>query len=55
MSTGAGRTRGCAIEGMLEALDPIVRHIASELKLSLIDCDDERLERRYTETRPLTS
>jgi len=55
MSTGAGRTRGRVIESRLETLDAIVRHTARDLKLSFIDCDDERLERRYTETRPLIS
>ena len=45
------RTRGFAIESMLETLDAIVGRTARELKVLFIDCDDERLERRYTETR----
>src|ERR1700737_4495174 len=45
------RTRGFAIESMLETLDILVRGSARQLRLLFIDCDDERLERRYTETR----
>jgi UPF0042 nucleotide-binding protein len=36
---------------MLETLDDIVGRTARDLKVLFIDCDDERLERRYTETR----
>src|ERR1700730_14994290 len=42
------RTRGFAIESMLCAL---VRGSARQLRMLFVDCDDERLERRYTETR----
>lgn len=45
------RTRGFAMESMLETLDTVVRETVRELKVLFIDCDDERLERRYTETR----
>jgi RNase adapter protein RapZ len=45
------RTRGFTIESMLETLDTIVGGTARDLKVLFIDCDDERLERRYTETR----
>jgi UPF0042 nucleotide-binding protein len=45
------RTRGFAIESMLETLDVAVGRTGRELKVLFIDCDDERLERRYTETR----
>jgi RNase adapter protein RapZ len=45
------RTRGFAIESMLETLDEVVGRTARQLKVLFIDCDDERLERRYTETR----
>jgi UPF0042 nucleotide-binding protein len=45
------RTRGFAIESMLETLDEVVRRTARELEVLFIDCDDERLQRRYTETR----
>src|SRR6266851_1897086 len=45
------RTRGFAIESMLETLDIVVCGTARQLEVLFIDCDDERLERRYTETR----
>ncbi len=45
------RTRGFAIESMLETLDIVVRRTARQLSMLFVDCDDERLERRYTETR----
>lgn len=45
------RTRGFAIESMLQTLDDVVGRTARELTVIFIDCDDERLERRYTETR----
>jgi RNase adapter protein RapZ len=45
------RTRGFAIESMLETLDSLVRRSARQLRMLFVDCDDERLERRYTETR----
>jgi UPF0042 nucleotide-binding protein len=45
------RTRGFAIESMLEPLDAVVGRTGRELKVLFIDCDDERLQRRYTETR----
>ena len=45
------RTRGFAIESMLDTLDQVVGRTARELKILFIECDDERLERRYTETR----
>jgi UPF0042 nucleotide-binding protein len=45
------RTRGFAIESMLEILDDVVGRTTRELEVLFIDCDDERLERRYTETR----
>jgi UPF0042 nucleotide-binding protein len=45
------RTRGFAIESMLETLDKVVGRAGRELKVVFVDCDDERLERRYTETR----
>ena len=45
------RTRGFAIESMLEPLDLAVGRTGRELKVLFIDCDDERLQRRYTETR----
>jgi len=52
IAVGAGlRTRGFAIETMLEPLDAIVGRTGRELKVLFIDCDDERLQRRYTETR----
>ena len=45
------RTRGFAIESMLEPLDAIVGRTGRELKVLFVDCDDEPLQRRYTETR----
>ena len=45
------RTRGFGIETMIETLDQSVRRSGRELKILFVDCDDERLERRYTETR----
>ena len=45
------RTRGFAIESMLEPLDAVVGRTGRELKVLFVDCDDEPLQRRYTETR----
>jgi UPF0042 nucleotide-binding protein len=45
------RIRGFAIESMLEPLDAVVRRTGRELKVLFVDCDDEPLQRRYTETR----
>ncbi len=45
------RTRGFALESMLETLDDVVGRTARELTVLFIDCDDERLQQRYTETR----
>ncbi|HEV2301475.1 MAG TPA: RNase adapter RapZ [Stellaceae bacterium] len=45
------RTRGFRLDRMIETLDLAVRRTGRELKILFIDCADERLERRYTETR----
>ncbi len=45
------RTRGFAAATMLETLAEIVGRGGRELRVLFVDCDDERLERRYTETR----
>jgi hypothetical protein len=45
------RTRGFAIESMLEPLDAVVSRTGRELEVLFMDCDDEPLHRRYTETR----
>ncbi len=45
------RTRGFAVESMLKPLDAVVRRTGRELKVLFIDCDDEPLQRRYTESR----
>jgi RNase adapter protein RapZ len=45
------RTRGFAVPALIEALDRLVAEEALDLKLVFLDCDDELLERRYTETR----
>jgi UPF0042 nucleotide-binding protein len=42
---------GFAIESMLEPLDAVVGRTGRELRVLFIDCDDEPLQRRYTETR----
>jgi len=42
---------GFAIESMLEPLDAVVGRTDRELKVLFVDCDDEPLQRRYTETR----
>lgn len=47
------RTRGFAIENMLEALGAVAGRSGRELKVLFIDCDDELLQRRYTENRRL--
>jgi RNase adaptor protein for sRNA GlmZ degradation len=47
------RTRGFATENMLEALGAAVGRSGRELKVLFIDCDDELLQRRYTESRRL--
>jgi RNase adapter protein RapZ len=45
------RTRGFTVETMLDTLCGVVSRSGRELRVLFIDCDDERLERRYTETR----
>ncbi|MGC2521712.1 MAG: RNase adapter RapZ, partial [Stellaceae bacterium] len=45
------RTRGFAAATMLETLARVVAQSGRELRVLFVDCDDERLERRYTETR----
>ncbi len=45
------RTRGFAAETMLETLGEIIGRTGRSLGVLFIDCDDERLERRYTDTR----
>jgi UPF0042 nucleotide-binding protein len=45
------RTRGFAVESLLEMLDTVTRHSGRKFAVLFIDCDDEPLERRYTETR----
>jgi RNase adapter protein RapZ len=45
------RTRGFAIRTVIETLDEAARHSGRDLKVLFIDCDDERLGERYTETR----
>jgi RNase adapter protein RapZ len=45
------RTRGFGIATMLETLDALATRAGRELQVVFIDCDDERLGRRYTETR----
>jgi UPF0042 nucleotide-binding protein len=45
------RTRDFAVPALLKALDELVQGKNIELKMVFLDCDDDRLERRYTETR----
>jgi RNase adapter protein RapZ len=45
------RTRGFAAATMLDSLANAVGGHGRDLQVLFIDCDDERLERRYTETR----
>lgn len=45
------RTRGFAAASMLETLAVAVGRTGRDLSVLFVDCDDERLERRYTETR----
>jgi RNase adapter protein RapZ len=52
------RIRGFAIQTLPETLDRLRRGRARQLRMLFIDCDDDCLERRYTETRrphPLAS
>ena len=45
------RTRDFAVPALVEALDRLVAEQQIELKVVFLDCDDELLVRRYTETR----
>jgi UPF0042 nucleotide-binding protein len=45
------RMCGFAIGNVLDSLDESLGWTARELKIPFIDCDDERLQQRYTETR----
>ena len=47
------RSRGFATESILESLGAVVGRTGRELKMLFIDCDDESLQRRYTENRRL--
>lgn len=45
------RTRDFAVPALVAALDNLVEHQDLDLQIVFLDCEDERLERRYTETR----
>lgn len=45
------RTRDFAVPALIEALDRLAREHDLDLRIIFLDCDDDRLERRYTETR----
>jgi len=45
------RTRDFAVPALVDALDRLVAENQLELKMVFLDCDDELLVRRYTETR----
>jgi UPF0042 nucleotide-binding protein len=45
------RTRDFAVPALVEALDRLAAEQDRALEIVFLDCDDELLERRYTETR----
>jgi UPF0042 nucleotide-binding protein len=45
------RTRDFAVSSLVRALDELTTGRAIDLKLVFLDCDDDQLERRFTETR----
>jgi UPF0042 nucleotide-binding protein len=45
------RTRDFAVPSVASALDKLAKDKNLELKLVFLDCDDDHLERRFTETR----
>ena len=45
------RTRDFAVPALVAALDRLVEDQGLDLRIVFLDCDDDRLERRYTETR----
>jgi UPF0042 nucleotide-binding protein len=45
------RTRDFAVPVLIEALDRLATEHSLDLHIIFLDCDDERLARRYTETR----
>ncbi len=52
------RTRGFGADAFLQELDRLAQHEDLDVRLLFLDCDDEALSRRYTETRrrhPLTA
>jgi len=45
------RTRDFAVPALVRALDDLTKGKNLDLKLVFLDCDDDQLERRFTETR----
>lgn len=45
------RTRDFAVPALVKTLDGLVKDKNIDLRMVFLDCDDDRLERRYTETR----
>ncbi len=45
------RTRDFAVPALVESLDRLVVERDLDMRIVFLDCDDDRLERRYTETR----
>ncbi len=45
------RTRDFTVPALIELLDRLARERELDLHIIFLDCDDDRLERRYTETR----
>ncbi len=45
------RTRDFSVDAFLEAIDGLVSQPSVDIKVLFLDCEDDRLTRRYTETR----
>jgi UPF0042 nucleotide-binding protein len=45
------RTREFGVDALLAAIEPLLREARRDLRIVFLDCDDELLQRRYTETR----
>lgn len=45
------RTRDFAVPALVQTLDRLASEHKLDLRIIFLDCDDDRLERRYTETR----
>jgi UPF0042 nucleotide-binding protein len=45
------RTRDFGVEPFIDEIDRLIGHAALKVRVLFLDCDDEILQRRYTETR----